>query len=38
MEPVNIIFQDLENCSKGMFFKMATEKFWSFVWENSKIF
>ena len=31
----NAIFQDLRSFGKGRFFKMAMEKLWIFVWENS---
>ena len=37
MENDNVIFQDLERFGKGMFFKMAMEKSWIFLCENSKI-
>ena len=36
MEIDNTIFEDLESFGKGIFFKMAVEKFWIFVWEYSK--
>ena len=36
MEVDNAIFQDLESFVKRRFFKMAMEKFWIFVWKNSK--
>ena len=37
MEIDNVTFQDLEGFEKEKVFKMAMEKFWIFVWENSKI-
>ena len=37
MEIDSEIFQHLESFGKEKFFKMAMEKFWIFVWENSKI-
>ena len=37
MEIKSVIFQDLESFGKGEFFKMAIEKYWIFVWENTTI-
>ena len=37
MEINNAIFQDLESFGKEKFFKMVLEKFWIFIWENSKV-
>ena len=37
MEIDNAIFQDLERFEKERFFRTAVEKFWIFVWRNSKI-
>ena len=36
VEIENSIFQDLESFGKERIFKMAMEKFWISVWENSK--
>ena len=36
MEIENANFQDLESFEKEKSFKMAMEKFWIFVWKNSK--
>ena len=33
----NAIFQNLESFGKDKFLEIAMEKFWIFVWENSKI-
>ena len=35
MEIDNAIFQDVESFGKERFFKMAVEKFWIFLWEDS---
>ena len=37
MEIDNVIFQELENFGKRTFFKIALEKFWISVLQNSKI-
>ena len=37
MEINNAIFQDLQRSGKEKFLKLAMEKFWIFVWENSKV-
>ena len=37
MEIDDTIFQDLGSFGKGRIFKMAMEKLWIFVWENSRI-
>ena len=37
MEIDNSLFQDMESYGKERFFKMAMEKRWIFVWENSMI-
>jgi len=36
MEIENAFFQDLESFGKERIFKMVIEKFWIFVWKNSK--
>ena len=36
MEIDNAIFQDLETFGKRDVFQSGYEKFWKFVWENSK--
>ena len=36
MEIENAIFQDLVSFGKEKIFRMAMEKFWIFVWKNSK--
>ena len=33
----NVILQDLESFCKERCFEMAMEKFWIFVWKNSKV-
>ena len=37
MDIDNAVSQDLGSFGKRRFFKMALEKMWIFVWENSKI-
>ena len=36
MEIENANFQELKDFGKGKTFKMAMERFWIFVWRNSK--
>ena len=36
LEIDNAIFQDLESFGKESIFKMAVEKFWIFIWKNSR--
>ena len=37
MKVDNAIFQDVESFVKRKFVDVTMEKFWIFVWENSKI-